>query len=242
MLAGLALAVSAASEARAWPEEPPALILLIGNSHSNGVKRNLERLFEAAGVDVKIKNRSRGGWTLERHARSKGTLKRIGKKPWDIVVLQEQSQGIWSERYGGARVLDATIRTAGARTMFFMTFRREGDPPGYYDNLLGTVGGTFGYVPIAWELDASIAPVGWAFRTAVAEGLGLDLWKDGRHASKLGSYLATCVFYAAMTGPSPEGLPARLSENTSASDIAAVQELAARVALSRPNDWNLPDF
>jgi hypothetical protein len=46
-----------------------------------------------------------------------------------------------------------------------------------------------------------VAPVGLAWAQALQREPGLELWAgDGKHPSKLGSYLTACVFYASLTG------------------------------------------
>jgi hypothetical protein len=192
------------------------------------------------GYDARVGAIAPGIWTLTQHAKAGSTRTRIEYDDWDFVMLQERSTGIGEgPGYVAARQLDRTIKASGAKTVFLMTWRERGMPPYTYDDLRGTPGGTVGYVPIAWELDAAIAPIGWAIRTAVAQGAALDFWKGsrGRHLGEPGRYLGACVVYAALLRKSPVGLsaPRRLDPLTA----SYLQNLAARVVLDSPAAWNL---
>jgi len=123
--------------------------------------------------------------------------------------------------------------------MFFMTWRDRTDPLSSYDSLRGVPGGSTGYVPIAVRLEVPIAPVGWVIREGIATDLPYDYWgPDGHHLNRLGSYLAACVLYAALTGESPVGgwAPGKLQRDGSA---AVMQDLAATTVLAAPEDWLL---
>jgi hypothetical protein len=234
----LAVAVSApAVPARADPGEP-GFILFLGNSFVRGIRRPLRDLFEAVGVEVRVKTRAPNGWTLARHADRASTTAMLDSAPWTHVFLQEQSDGIDTSGYPAARVLDALIGARNAETVFFVTWRDRGVPVESYDSLLGEPGGDFGYVPIAFELGAAIAPVGWAVREVLVAGLGYDLWRDGHHLDALGQYLAACVCFATLSGLSPVGLPA--PSRIALAEALDLQTVAERTVLSDPARWNLP--
>jgi hypothetical protein len=56
--------------------------------------------------------------------------------------------------------------------------------------------------------NALVIPAGLAFARAVAKQPELNLYvADKRHPSLAGTYLATCVVFAALTGRSPVGNP-----------------------------------
>lgn len=213
-------------------------VLLVGNSFSKGIKRPLRDALEADGSTATVKTRARPGWTLGKHAASRSTPKYIARASWTDVFLQEQSNGIDDSRYPDARTLDALIAPTGARTGFMMTWRDRGAPPSDFNSLRGEVGGSVGYVPIAHELDATVAPVGWAIRSALEEGAGLDFWKpDGHHLNKTGTYLAALVLYSVMTNNSPVGLPYRRRHED---DAPYLQALVEETVFSESVIWNLP--
>ena len=63
------------------------------------------------------------------------------------------------------------------------------------------------YSRLGKELDAEVAPVGLAFERVTRERPSLKLRTDDkRHPSLAGTYLAACVFYAALQDRSPEGI------------------------------------
>lgn len=213
-------------------------ILLIGNSFSAGLKPKLQMLVRSSGRDVAIAARTPGTWTLADHSASRSTRARIASKPWDYVVLQEQSLGLFSSRYPSARELDAAITLNGSRTIFSMTWRDRGAPLESYDWLHGQPGGDIGYVPIAFELGAPVAPVGWAFRQTAIEDAAIDLWAlDGHHASDRGRYVAALCLYATIFRESPAGLwgpPSMTPEQ-----ILHDQLLVEQAVLLDPTEWNI---
>ena len=79
----------------------------------------------------------------------------------------------------------------------------------------GLAGGLNGaYFDIAKQLNADVAPVGMAWRTALAKNPALVLYQaDESHPAAEGSYLAACVFYASLLGKSPVGLPGELKKD-----------------------------
>ncbi len=235
MLAVAVVLLPCASATPAWSRDR---VLLIGNSFSRGLKSQLRDIARSAMRDVSVSTSSRNGYTLELHSTSRASLRRLRAGGWHTVVLQEQSDGIDEERYPFARTLDEEIELVGARTVFFMTWADEEDPLEDFDTLRGVPGGTEGYVPIAFELDAALAPVGWVFRELLVEEPGAELWdSDGHHASDRGRYLAAITLYAVIFSESPVGLWAhpRLPPDQVLHD----QQLVESVVLGHPDDWNL---
>jgi hypothetical protein len=76
----------------------------------------------------------------------------------------------------------------------------------------GLVGGLNGaYLGIAKELGAGIAPVGIAWKMALAAEPSFALHSQDRsHPNPTGTYLAACVFYATLLDASPVGLPGKI--------------------------------
>ncbi|HYB99080.1 MAG TPA: hypothetical protein VEC57_08070 [Candidatus Limnocylindrales bacterium] len=224
------LATLAAGDAHA------AKILLIGNSFTTGIKPYLISLIRSSGRDATVVVRAADGWTVADHVASAKTLAKINSKAWDAVVVQEQSLGEFHVRYPAARAIDAQIAAVGAQTVFMMTWRDRGAPLVSYDALRGAPGEDVGYVPIAYELDAPIAPVGWVYREQILNDPDVELWgSDGHHSNERGRYLAALSVYCAVFGESPVGLwaPAAFSPAQNESD----QRLVEKVALSDPGEW-----
>src|SRR5437588_1377721 len=86
-----------------------------------------------------------------------------------------------------------------------------------------------GYLFIAGEQHAEVAPVGAAWSEVAGLESSPDLC-DGSHPTAKGTYLAACVFYAAIFRESPAGLTYR--GNLSDAEASKLQELAAATVLS----------
>jgi hypothetical protein len=218
-------------------------ILFIGNSYTyvNDLPTIFTRLAKSGGHPVETGMVASGGWTLEQHAGSSGTLDKISSEKWDFVVLQEQSvipaiEGSRaSSMYPAARALVGQVRDAGATPLFFLTWaHRDGDPAfGLPDAASMQAQLETGYDQIGQELDVQVVPAGTAWIAAIQESPQLNLWQDdGSHPTQQGTYLAACVFYATIYNQSPEGLS---YTGQLPKDIAqALQAIAARVAFNTP--------
>ena len=229
--------------------DPCPRILFIGNSYTivNDLPGMFTQLASSGGHRVETDIAAEGGWTLAQHAASSTTLEKLSATQWDDVVLQEQSQipSVETARTGqmvpAARELVQKIRQAGAMPIFFLTWaHRDGWPenglPDYQSMQLQI---DSGYLSIAKELDAPVAPVGVAWLRATREHPEMVLWQeDGSHPTVQGTYLAACVFYAVIFRQSPEGLSYRagLPDNIAQS----IQTIAANTVLMGPKEWNLP--
>jgi hypothetical protein len=186
-------------------------VLFIGNSHTflHYMPQMLTELVRAAGRGVMLHaEQSVGdGASLAWHWNQAATQAKIAAGRWDYVVLQDRSAGPLENRESferHARLLDATIRAQGARTVFYMTWAKRAQPE--TQALLSEA-----YGAIARELGALLAPVGSAWQRAQQRDPEILLHHaDGRHANPAGSYLAACVFFAVLLGASPVGLPGRM--------------------------------
>lgn len=195
-------------------------VLFIGNSYTfvNDLPATLAELARAGGHTIETGMAAEGGWTLAQHAASGPTLDLLAAQRWDYVVLQEQSQApsIQSARaatmYPATRVLVEKIRQAQATPLLFQTWAHRGGWPEMgmpsYQSMQAQV--DQGYRGIGSELKVQVAPVGDAWANALGRDPGAELWQaDGSHPSEQGTYLAACVFYAAIFGESPAGLAYR---------------------------------
>jgi hypothetical protein len=96
-----------------------------------------------------------------------------------------------------------------------------------------------GYLGIAQELNVPIAPVGPAWQAATQQYPQLALWQsDNSHPTMQGTYLAACVFYAAIFRQSPVGLS--YTADLSTETARELQTLAADTVLNNLAQWNLP--
>jgi uncharacterized protein DUF4886 len=170
-----------------------------------------------------------------------GVIKAI---PWDAVVLQEQSripslsavERRW-ELAPYAIDLDAKISSVGSRTVLFMTWGyRHGDRGGVPGDTFDAMQARLarGYWELGTELAASVAPVGLAWAEAVRRDPQLELWaRDGKHASRVGSYLAACVLYEALSGRDPRA--SRFTGGLARAEARFLQDVAADVVGGTPS-------
>ncbi len=224
-------------------------IFFIGNSYTsvNDLPTMFSNLAWAGGHRVETAVRAPGGWTLLDHSHSSDTNGVIASSKWDIVVLQEQSEipAVESLRqsflYPGARDLVPPIRDDGAQPMFFVTWaHRNGSPVnGLPDYLAMQSALDNGYLFIAHEQNAALAPVGPAWASIVNQGGATGLWQDdGSHPTTKGTYLAAAVFYAAVFLQSPVGL--KFQAGLSSAEAEQVQKAASDTVLTDPSSWGLP--
>ncbi len=185
-------------------------VLFIGNSHTylNYMPRMLSALVasEDRGFTLLVDQCTGDGTGLEWHWKNPPTRDAIRKKPWDYVVLQERSAGPLEEPDAFARyaeLLDAEIRSQGAKTILFLTWANRSRPE--TQAVL-----TNAYTMTACKLKAALAPVGRAWEAIHRIAPGCELHhRDGRHANPVGSYLTACVFYSVLFNTSPQGLTGR---------------------------------
>ena len=242
-----ATTVPTSTPAPAVPD--PTRVLFVGNSLTfvNDLPKVFAELAWTAGHSVEVEMSAQGGQTLANHATSPSTLEKITDQSWNFVVLQEQSKipaiaALRSEQMVPAvRLLDGKITENGAGTVLFLTWAgRDGLPgAGYEDYAAMQAGIEAGYLEVAGEIGALVAPAGVAWQRALEGDPRLELWqRDGIHPSPEGTYLAACVFYATLLGQSPEGASylAGLPEETA----RFLQSVAAETVLGDPERWNMP--
>ncbi len=212
-----AQAVQEPDRAAAPYEEPVAAsdtlrVLFIGNSYTyvNHLPRLLQRLAASAARPMTVAMVAPGGATLERHWNEDPARRMIAQGGWTHVVLQEQSLRPLRDReklFTYARLFNTAIKQAGATTVLYLSWARANRPE-------TQAALTDAFMTLADELDAEVAPVGIAWQQARREKPDVALYfEDGSHPSPTGTYLAACVFFAAVVGQSPEGL-SRIRQST----------------------------
>ena len=220
-------------------------VLFIGNSYTyvNDLPAMFAQLAQSGGHRVETGMVAVGGSTLGEHAASVATAAKLTSARWDLVVLQEQSQIPsvdqlrQSEMYPAARRLADTIYRHGGRPIFFLTWaHRDGWPENGlpdYASMQSAI--DQGYLTIAAEEEAAVAPVGVAWASVLSQAHPA-LWQDdGSHPTTAGTYLAACVFYATVFHQSPRGLA--YHADLSAADAAILQTVAADTVLDDPGKW-----
>ena len=178
------------------------------------------------------------GWSLRQADQDGGLAKLLRDVKWDVVVLQEKSwllsfpEQQWRHStYPFARDLRDKIAAAGARTDLFMTWGyalgdRWNEPHDTYVAMQARL--SSGYSKLGLELGARVVPAGLAWAEALRREPALDLWADdGEHPSRLGSYLAACVFYGALSGREPTR--SRFTAGLDPGQAQVLQEIAGNV-------------
>ncbi len=108
-------------------------VLFIGNSYTyvNDLPTLVASLASANGDYVYHDQNTIGGYTLQQHSTNATTLSKISSKPWNFVILQEQSQlpsfppsQVNTECFPYAAILNDSIlaNDSCTETLFFMTW------------------------------------------------------------------------------------------------------------------------
>jgi hypothetical protein len=185
-------------------------ILFIGNSHTyfNDMVSMFQHIAEeATGAPVDITMLAHPGRTLEEHMTEPEVRFNILCGGYDTVVLQQAAHPFPGREalFRGASAIHAYVKQAGARTALYMTWA-EKRMPGNQQAMAES------YAELAKALGAALCPVGLSWQHVLRNHPEIELYDgDGEHASVCGSYLAACVFCAALTGKSPVGLPGTLT-------------------------------
>jgi hypothetical protein len=232
-------------------------ILFIGNSYTgvNDLPALVSTIVQFQGDSIYYDSNTPGGYTLSGHCGNPATLSKIAQGNWDYVVLQAQSQEpsfspaqVVSNVLPYARVLDSLIHAASpcAETVFYMTWgRKNGDasncavyPPvctytGMQDRLRSS------YLLMAQQNNASVAPVGAAWREVINQNPTFDLYQsDQSHPSIYGSYLTACTFYSTFFQRKVK--PNNLSiVGISAADKLFLEESSNKIVFDSLQNWYL---
>lgn len=229
----LSLALTASGQARNQNGTDQKIrVLFIGNSYTyfNNLPEMLSRLAASANLIIETEMVARGGATLRQHWEEGQALKTLKQGHWDYVVLQEQSllpinDPATMHKY--ARMFDAEIKQAGAKTVFYLTWARQNRPE-------TQAALTEAYTKIAREFGAMIAPAGIAWQSALKENPQLVLHlPDQSHPNSLGIYLTACVFYSVLFSKSPENLSGRIEGRSAKTDGRINEESSELVNLSK---------
>jgi len=228
---------------------PCVRVLFLGNSYTavNDLPDTLARLAWSGGRRIETAAQDPGGWTLLDQASSQDTARLLTDQRWDYVVLQEQSEipSVESlrqtEMYPAVRRLVPMIRSAGATPLLFITWAHRAGWPvnGLPDYASMQRAIDDGYRAIAADQKVPMAPVGPAWLQVVAAEPNPGLWQDdGSHPTGEGTYLAACVFYAAIFDQTPAGLG--WHPWISGGEAERVQRIAATTVLDDRSEWGLP--
>jgi hypothetical protein len=186
----------------------PTRILFIGNSFTNrnNLPGMLTRLSAARpGIVVETERVIANGRALKTHWERGEARQAIESSRWDYVVLQEQSTlplKNAGRMHEYVRLFDGEIRKRGAKTVLYMTWARRHEFERQKDLAQA-------YTDVGRAIGAIVVPVGLAWQRVLGEHPRIVLHdKDNSHPNLAGSYLAACVFVAALFGGKPAEMDA----------------------------------
>jgi len=228
-------------------------VLFIGNSYTyvNDLPGTLGSLAFSLGKELTIDSKTNGGYTFQNHVADALTFSKIHSKPWDVVVLQGQSQEpsfpdaqVDSETLPYAVQLSDSVwaNNTCSNVMYYMTWGREnGDPQWSEINTFDKMNTRLynAYMRIADSSDrAMVSPVGRAWSYVRENHPAINLYAgDGSHPSLEGTYLAACTFYASLFRESPVG--SGYYGGLSAATAGILQNTAATVVLDSLDHFHL---
>jgi hypothetical protein len=180
-------------------------LLFIGNSFTqrNDLPGMLADLAAGRRLSVNHELISVGGASLRTHWNAGKAGEAIAAGSYDYVVLQEQSTLPVKNSPRMAeniRLFDDAIRRAGSKTVLYMTWARQHAPES--QEAIADA-----YNSIGKELGAIVVPVGLAWQSCLPQpGVPVLYDRDQSHPTLAGSYLAACVFLAALLKVNPIGI------------------------------------
>lgn len=243
VMISLVLSACATSDAivQTLTNPSPDRILFVGNSYlyyndslHNHVGRMADETFPER-VDIFVyKSDTIGGSRLAHHALDH-LLKpdNIGvEEPFEVVILQGGSKEPLSKSsrkvfYRQVAEMTQKIRAAGAEVALYMTHAYLPPHEDYYPDILTDIKDT--YLKAGRDNNVLVLPVGLAFANAYKERPSIKLHKvfDSTHPDLLGTYLASCVVFAALYQTSPAGLDYNYFGAISDEDKQFLQRIAA---------------
>ena len=183
----------------------PSKFLFIGNSFTarKDVPGLIAQLAAARGKQLDHQLIQAGGASLRMHWNKGEAQQAMQQTRYDYVVLQEQSTLPVKNAlrmHENIRLFDQAIKDAGAKTALYLTWARQNAPESQEKI-------TNAYTTIGEELNAKVVPVGIAWQNFLRQHKHPVLHdKDLSHPTLAGSYLAACVFFAALWGENPVGI------------------------------------
>lgn len=229
-------------------------VFFIGNSYTytNSMPDIFKNFASAMGDTLVYAMSAPGGYTLEQHCTNTATISGIFSQPWDIVVVQEQSQKpsfppsqVATEVYPFATRLDSFIHANDTctQTMFMMTWgRRNGDAMNCasypvvctYEGMQGRLRES--YLQMALDNNAIVAPMGSAWHVIIDSFPAIDLYQsDSSHPSMAGSYLQACVFYTSIFNRPASGCT--YTAGLPAATAQILQRIADKVVNDSLSNW-----
>jgi len=231
------------------PSEPRT-VLWIGNSYTygNDLPRMVQSLAQNDGKSIQYDSHTNGGWTWGKHAASATTINKIKSKPWDVVILQEQSQlpafgeqQVCMESVAPLQTLMSVIRENSPNTVaqFYATWGRPGVD--VFDQWQYYLSQRYYLFACMVSAPARMAPVGEGFKLmeelhGAQARLSLYAPND-HHASVQGTYLAACVHFLSIYGEGTSVVGNAYTGGLDGNTAQIIQEVAQAV-VNNGVDWD----
>ncbi len=180
-------------------------VLLMGNSHINGLEKMLKKLIFARFPTKQVTSSSTQDlYYLSDRIKDKASIDKLINTPWTHVILQAQkysSSGAYSYPTDAAISWIKLAKNQYATPIMFPEHPRLGN----------TTEGLRVYQlhkRIAEEESSCVAPIGLAWDRVIEHYPEISLYyEDGNHANITGSLLTAFVLYQVITGESADELP-----------------------------------
>lgn len=173
-------------------------LLFIGNSHTykNYVPGIVKDLFASVGVDVHATALVEGGKCLGFHADRRETGFNILWGDYDYIILQGRGSEFDPEAYleGGRKLYEKYISKTTAKPILYMVWSDKGqwEPQPVREAT---------HRAFAEEIGADVAPAGSVWQEILRRRPAPELYQeDHNHANPIGSYIAACTIFYAITG------------------------------------------
>jgi hypothetical protein len=232
------------SDGSAVPRSGGDGILFVGNSltSTENLPGLVAGLASAVGRPLQTAMVALPGYSLEDHWNQGDALRSIDGGGWRIVVLQQGPSSLEESRIllrRDAARFAQHIRAVGARPALFSVWPESSRQAAFPDVIES-------YSLAAADVGGMYLPVTQAWLNAWERDPSLPLYSaDGFHPSGHGSYLAALVITGALTGASPQAMPARVvrpdgSELSIPFPAVTVLQAAATDALASAGSLSAP--
>jgi hypothetical protein len=235
LLAALLFSACKPLQASSSTAQAPRKLLFVGDSFTfcnGGLENHVKQLAASARPPRSIvaESDTQGGATLKILHGRQSVHDKIRAGGYDMVILQDDIPELTEHGvapfFENACLFDKEIRDAGSKTVLFMAWPYE------RLNWVTLAEIAQAHLDLGHELGVPVAPVGVAFKRALAERPALAMLDpDKEHESIHGTYLAASVIYATLYGESPVGFK-YYPTGVSAEEAAFLQRVAWETVLT----------
>jgi hypothetical protein len=184
-------------------------LLLVGNSlvYYNNLAQMIGLITDSSTTKIIARKSTVGAATFSEHWLSKRGLKTkdiITTNKFDAIALQDNSMAAIESKdsmfyYGN--LLSQLVKKKNAKLLFYNTFVNDTTPS--KQPIVDAA-----YTELAVRNDGTVVPIGPCFTRAKELNPKISLhYKDHRHPSELGSFLAALAFIKTLNGTLPKGYP-----------------------------------